>query len=420
MTDSQLCVDTINSWAADWERNGWMRRRGVIKNLDLVQELYRRLVSGGRPRCPDGTSCVKIPPAGSHPGRRMGRRGRSALRGLDEWSDLAQVRSGRSQFLPAGQGFGAAPARRAGRGARAGAELRRGETHLRKWKARNTNSASRADGVTRPFRRPFGARECNPARRGGATSMSPTCTVMSRAANAKRPTEAGKLTRTALLENKSKSSPRRATRPETLLEMRRGSLRKGSPSRERRRASDGRGERTFRHSFFQRRRAGEIRAMGDETMETHARVVAPCSRATAATSARPSELGVEISLKMRLRIGLYIGMLETAQLEVTLLEPLGHGRRSYEQGWSDKSSMAPRASNASSQQSPHARPRITRAAIEHAGITHGRISPIRVSRINAAAEAWPPRNRLRVKGLGDKLGYLRASFVLPLTFLHQP
>jgi ribonuclease HI len=41
MTDSQLCVDTINSWAAEWERNGWKRRRGAIKNLDLVQELYR-------------------------------------------------------------------------------------------------------------------------------------------------------------------------------------------------------------------------------------------------------------------------------------------------------------------------------------------------------------------------------------------
>ena len=41
MTDSQLCVDTINSWAAEWERNGWKRKRGAIKNLDLVQQLYR-------------------------------------------------------------------------------------------------------------------------------------------------------------------------------------------------------------------------------------------------------------------------------------------------------------------------------------------------------------------------------------------
>jgi ribonuclease HI len=47
MTDSQLCVDTINSWAADWERNGWTRKRGAIKNLDLVQELYR--VAKSRP-----------------------------------------------------------------------------------------------------------------------------------------------------------------------------------------------------------------------------------------------------------------------------------------------------------------------------------------------------------------------------------
>lgn len=47
LTDSQLCVDTINSWAADWERNGWKRKRGEIKNLDLVQRLYR--VARSRP-----------------------------------------------------------------------------------------------------------------------------------------------------------------------------------------------------------------------------------------------------------------------------------------------------------------------------------------------------------------------------------
>jgi ribonuclease HI len=47
MTDSQLCVDTVNSWAAEWEKNGWRRKRGEIKNLDLVQELYR--VARARP-----------------------------------------------------------------------------------------------------------------------------------------------------------------------------------------------------------------------------------------------------------------------------------------------------------------------------------------------------------------------------------
>lgn len=40
MTDSQLCVDTITRWAAGWERNGWKRKGGPIKNLELVKELY--------------------------------------------------------------------------------------------------------------------------------------------------------------------------------------------------------------------------------------------------------------------------------------------------------------------------------------------------------------------------------------------
>lgn len=39
-TDSQLCVNTINQWAAGWEKRGWRRKGGEIKNLALVQELY--------------------------------------------------------------------------------------------------------------------------------------------------------------------------------------------------------------------------------------------------------------------------------------------------------------------------------------------------------------------------------------------
>jgi len=39
-TDSQLCVNTINEWAAGWEKRGWRRKTGEIKNLELVQELY--------------------------------------------------------------------------------------------------------------------------------------------------------------------------------------------------------------------------------------------------------------------------------------------------------------------------------------------------------------------------------------------
>lgn len=39
-SDSQLCVNTINQWAAGWEKRGWKRKTGPIKNLDLVKELW--------------------------------------------------------------------------------------------------------------------------------------------------------------------------------------------------------------------------------------------------------------------------------------------------------------------------------------------------------------------------------------------
>jgi ribonuclease HI len=40
-SDSQLCVKTVNEWAAGWERRGWKRKTGPIANLELVQELWR-------------------------------------------------------------------------------------------------------------------------------------------------------------------------------------------------------------------------------------------------------------------------------------------------------------------------------------------------------------------------------------------
>ena len=39
-SDSQLCVNTINQWAAGWAKRGWRRKSGEIKNLELVKELY--------------------------------------------------------------------------------------------------------------------------------------------------------------------------------------------------------------------------------------------------------------------------------------------------------------------------------------------------------------------------------------------
>jgi ribonuclease HI len=49
-TDSRLCVDTITKWAPGWERRGWKKKGGEIKNLGQVQELlalYR-----AHPKCP--------------------------------------------------------------------------------------------------------------------------------------------------------------------------------------------------------------------------------------------------------------------------------------------------------------------------------------------------------------------------------
>jgi len=49
-SDSQLCVNTINQWAAGWEKRGWKRKSGPIKNLDLVKELLK--LYRARPNCP--------------------------------------------------------------------------------------------------------------------------------------------------------------------------------------------------------------------------------------------------------------------------------------------------------------------------------------------------------------------------------
>jgi len=42
-SDSKLAVQTLTSWAAGWERRGWKRRDGEVKNLDLVKEAWALL-----------------------------------------------------------------------------------------------------------------------------------------------------------------------------------------------------------------------------------------------------------------------------------------------------------------------------------------------------------------------------------------
>ena len=39
-TDSEFWINVLTKWAPTWEENDWKKKRGKIKNLDLVQELY--------------------------------------------------------------------------------------------------------------------------------------------------------------------------------------------------------------------------------------------------------------------------------------------------------------------------------------------------------------------------------------------
>jgi ribonuclease HI len=39
-TDSEFWINVITKWAPNWERNGWKKKGGEIKNLDIVKEVY--------------------------------------------------------------------------------------------------------------------------------------------------------------------------------------------------------------------------------------------------------------------------------------------------------------------------------------------------------------------------------------------
>lgn len=42
-TDSELCVNTFTKWIQSWERNGWKKKTGEIKNLDLIKQVYSKM-----------------------------------------------------------------------------------------------------------------------------------------------------------------------------------------------------------------------------------------------------------------------------------------------------------------------------------------------------------------------------------------
>lgn len=40
-TDSQFWVNVLTKWAEGWEKNGWKKKSGEIKNLEMVKKAWR-------------------------------------------------------------------------------------------------------------------------------------------------------------------------------------------------------------------------------------------------------------------------------------------------------------------------------------------------------------------------------------------
>ena len=39
-TDSEFWINVLTKWAPTWQKNGWKKKTGPIKNLEIVQELF--------------------------------------------------------------------------------------------------------------------------------------------------------------------------------------------------------------------------------------------------------------------------------------------------------------------------------------------------------------------------------------------
>lgn len=60
-SDSAYCVNAVNTWMLNWQKNGWTRDKGKeVKNLDLFKELYDLYY--------DGTTNISIKKTAGHCG----------------------------------------------------------------------------------------------------------------------------------------------------------------------------------------------------------------------------------------------------------------------------------------------------------------------------------------------------------------
>ena len=46
MTDSEFWVNVLTKWAPKWAEAGWKKKKGEIKNLELVKDIYGMYLNG--------------------------------------------------------------------------------------------------------------------------------------------------------------------------------------------------------------------------------------------------------------------------------------------------------------------------------------------------------------------------------------
>ena len=39
-SDSEFWINVLTKWAPSWKRNNWTKKKGAIKNLEIVKELF--------------------------------------------------------------------------------------------------------------------------------------------------------------------------------------------------------------------------------------------------------------------------------------------------------------------------------------------------------------------------------------------
>jgi ribonuclease H len=74
-TDSEFWINVLTKWAPSWVKNGWKKKSGPIKNLELVKRLYEAYT--------DGNKKVKLVWVRGHVGTELNEK-------ADEWANKAR------------------------------------------------------------------------------------------------------------------------------------------------------------------------------------------------------------------------------------------------------------------------------------------------------------------------------------------